>query len=49
MIYILAVIFIIVCVASVSYHRGAEHHDGYDGSYYKISHQKQWEDREMDK
>ena len=49
MIYIMATVFIIVCVASVSYHRGAEHHDGCHGSYYKNSHQKQWKDREMDK
>jgi hypothetical protein len=43
MIYIMATVFIIVCVASLSYDKGArtQHHDSRPSSHYQISQRKE--------
>ena len=42
MIYIIAAVFIIVCVASLSYDKGVrtQHHDSRHDSFYSISQRK---------
>jgi len=42
MIYVVAVVFIIVCIAATSYNKGARHihHDSRHDSFYAISQRK---------